>query len=304
MPSKLDLPPRFAVLVMRPHENAAVPQHRMPALAQVLAPSGRRTAAPAGSPRAGTNRHRARSADRAAGRRARRTPRAWSTAARSNQSSNTCEPVTTMRSRVEVVELDGLALLDLVPDDDLLRREVELALARQVIPAGHREHVADAELHRGARQVELRRLEHDERRQHDDVGAVLAEILVEDRRAARRLLEHVERCAASRQRPGAPSASAMRTAGRGARLRARASSAGACPVGGVEESQVEARPAEAGRQLPPAGLRRASASCRSRMPGQLFARASTNGGQSKSPRASRTSSMSCPRAARARSTDS
>ena len=110
----------------------------------------------------------------------------------SNQSSNTCEPVTTMLRGLEMVQLDGLPLLHLVPHDHLLRREVQLPLARQVIPARNREDVPDAELHRRAGQIELCGLEDDHRRQHDDVGAMLAEVVVIDRGAARGLLEDVE----------------------------------------------------------------------------------------------------------------
>ena len=58
----------------------------------------------------------------------------------------------------DTVQLDRFLLLDLVPDEHPLRRELQLAFAGQVVPAGDGEDVADAELDRRARQVELRRL--------------------------------------------------------------------------------------------------------------------------------------------------
>ena len=156
---------------------------------------------------------------------------------------------------LETVQLDGLPLLHLVPHHDLLRREVQLPFARQVIPAGNREDISDAEFHRRAGEIELCGLEHDHRRQDDDVGALLAEVVVIDRGAARGLLEDVQD---ADEKPAAPLSENLRHAHGGSRrpfARARKECRSVL-VGGAEEAQIETRPAKTGRQLPPAGLRR------------------------------------------------
>ena len=115
------------------------------------APTASRTRFRARCPRAAPSTRRARSAGRRAGRPGRRTPRGVVAGCLTNHSSNTCAPVTSIRPAGTPCRSMASLLLDVVPDHHALRRERQLALARQVVPAGHGEDVADAELDRRAR---------------------------------------------------------------------------------------------------------------------------------------------------------
>ncbi len=151
-----------------------------------------------------------------------------------------------------MVEILRLAFLYLVPHEDVLRHEIQLALARQVVPAGHREDVADAAFDRGAREIQLCRLQHDERSGDEDVGTLLTQVLAEQRGAAGRLFEHVDDSDEQPPRAGAttnPFAESDRQL-RCARPRAR-KQFGRLFVFGPEKTQVETRLPQPRRELPP-----------------------------------------------------
>ena len=76
----------------------------------------------------------------------------------SNHSSNSWAPVTTMPVGVQMMKVDCLSFLYVVPHEDLLGREIQHAFARQMVPAGDRKNIANAEFQGRAGQVELRRL--------------------------------------------------------------------------------------------------------------------------------------------------
>ena len=92
------------------------------------------------------------------------------------------------------MKLDRLPFLYVVPHDDLLGREAQHAFTGQMVPAGDRKNVANAEFDGRAGQVDLRRfgLEEDERRDNDEIRVALAQILMKVRSGTGRLLENVE----------------------------------------------------------------------------------------------------------------
>src|SRR5688572_26983295 len=151
------------------------------------------------------------------------------------------------------MQFNGLALLDLVPHDDLLWREVELPFARQMIPAGDGKDIPDAELHRGPGEIELRRLEDDERSQDHHIWAMFAEVRVIDCRAACRLLQQVKD---TDQQVAPRPAEAFRDAYCWPRcpLTRPRQQCRCVAVRGAKEAKVKPRPAESRRELPPMGF--------------------------------------------------
>src|SRR5688500_5146081 len=91
--------------------------------------------------------------------------------------------------RIHAVKPGRFAPLCLVPDEHLLRRIRQDAFAREMIPAGDRKHISNPELGRCASKIELRRLQDDEWREHDNIGLLLAQISMEGGGRSRRLLE-------------------------------------------------------------------------------------------------------------------
>jgi hypothetical protein len=87
------------------------------------------------------------------------------------------------------VQLDGLAALDLVPDEDALGRPLEQALVGQVGPARDQRSRGDPEPPRALQELDLRRGAVDDGGGEDDIGGVLADVRVDFRARRDRLLE-------------------------------------------------------------------------------------------------------------------
>ncbi len=117
----------------------------------------------------------------------RRTPIATSTPS----AEEVIEPRRTHNQHVlggTPVQLDGFLALDGVPDEDAIRLNAHQPLVRQVVPAEWDEDDRHAKPMGGFHVVGLVRLEGDERRDHDDVGAFLAQERLESGIARNELL--------------------------------------------------------------------------------------------------------------------
>jgi hypothetical protein len=151
-----------------------------------------------------------------------------------------------------MVQFDRFTLLHLVPDDDLLRREGQFAFARQVVPARNAEHVADAQLSRRSRQIELTRFQDDERCDDDQVWLHLAQVAVKGRSRAGGLVEQVQDDGEQAPDDPADHASFRDPDGRQRRpVAGTGKEAWHSAVLGRKEPEVEPRLAEPRCQLPP-----------------------------------------------------
>ena len=103
---------------------------------------------------------------------------------RSNHWSKHCAPVTTMRSAGTPCRLTRLLALDVVPDEHAIGPVADERLARQVIPAPHAQRRGMPSASRGAKVVDLRRAEIDERGDEHDVRPLRGDELT-DRRVLR-----------------------------------------------------------------------------------------------------------------------
>ena len=94
-------------------------------------------------------------------------------------SSNRGAPVTTTRSGDDAVQLDRLALLDVVPHEHAIRLDADQPAVGQVVPAERREDHRHADAVRALHVVGLVRPVVDERRHQHDVRTLVLDEEIE-----------------------------------------------------------------------------------------------------------------------------
>ena len=250
----------LAALEVRADQDVALAKDRVARSRAGAGPTARRSAARAGCPRAGPSRRRARSADRRAGR-----PGAELLAASSRRAVRTTRRTPARRSRSPARRRSGAGR---PPRGAASRSRPRWPAARTSArpcstgcPSSPPRTGCGRPSSIAARcEIELRRLEHDERRRDHDVGTHLAQVGVERARGAGGALEQRRwRAPAAAGRLGRRTRFGQAD-GRPRRAAARAlERAPACRAyHRVEEAQVEAGLPQTGRQFEPriAGERR------------------------------------------------
>jgi hypothetical protein len=158
--------------------------------------------------------------------------------------------------RRDAVELARLGRLQVVPDQQHLRRVSEEALVRQVVPAPHRKGRMDPEPAGGAQVVGVRRADRKQVREQEDVGPLPGQERLDVLRRSQTALHRLERVL---QRGDAPRAERLGYAGhvphrlrrlaRGARAEARL-----LRIARLQVAQVVDAAPEPGGERDPAGV--------------------------------------------------